>query len=107
MLAPEKWAGAYFRGTLRRHSQDEYTFNLNGNIDFIIKNIPDFDKREKSKLRGKKILFGVTSKHPLAHNMAMQAYKQRVNEWLEKLNPEFDRKYGVVKGYIKAGGIIE
>ena len=58
-----------------RTSQDEYTFNLNGNIDFIIKNIPDFDKREKSKLRGKKILFGVTSKSPLAHRFAIEKYK--------------------------------
>ena len=88
--------------------QKKTTVDLEGEIlDFRLKRIPELDNYDYSSCTKLEFIFGVTSKHPLAHNMAMQAYKQRVNEWLEKLNPEFDRKYSVVKGYIKAGGIIE
>ena len=88
--------------------QKKTTVDLEGEIlDFRLKRIPKLDNYDYSSCTKLEFIFGVTSKHPLAHSMAMQAYKQRVNEWLEKLNPEFDRKHGVVEGYIKAGGIIE
>ena len=92
----------------RYNMQKKSTVDLEGEIlDFRLKRIPELDNYDYSSYTKLEFVFGVTSKHPLAHNMAMQAYKQRVNEWLEKLNPKFDRKYSVVKGYIKAGGIIE
>ena len=88
--------------------QKKSTVDLEGEIlDFRLKRIPELDNYDYSSCTKLEFIFGVTSKHPLAHNMAIQAYKRRVNEWLEKLNPKFDRKYSVVEGYIKAGGIIE
>ncbi len=88
--------------------QQTSTVDLEGEIlDFHLKKIPKLDNYDYSNYTKLEFIFGVTSKHPLAHSMAIQAYKQRVNEWLEELDSKFDKQYGVTKAYVDAGGIIE
>jgi len=73
-------------------------------VDFCLKKVPIIDSSILHRKEDYTFIFGVTSKHPLAHSMAMQKYKQAVNKWRE--NPIYGH-YNFKKNYIQAGGIIE
>ncbi len=75
-------------------------------LDFYLQKAPELYSVEDREL---KFIFGVTSKHPLAHSMAMKKYKQAVNKWLSNIQSKFEdyMYFNQALDYAKAGGIIE
>ena len=61
--------------------------------------------------RGDEFIFGITSKHPLAHKMAIEKYKQEMNKWIHYQSSISEGNIHdimrIIMKYVECGGIIE